>query len=161
MGKIKEIKNRFESLEQNTNLISAKLVEFDSFKEDMTDLQEKFNQIYELFTQEEEEISEEEQKKLMEEQMEQMKGIVQGAIIDMINKEENQKAIQEFVGQFMQGVSGAGSGVDVFGMGFDQLTNKDGELDLMKALFAFIGQKGKGTSSAPNLTGTTGKTGAY
>ena len=35
MGKIRKIKTRFESLETNVNLVSAKLIEFDSFKEDM------------------------------------------------------------------------------------------------------------------------------
>ena len=103
----------------------------------------------------EEELSEAEQKTMMEEQGEQMKAIIQGAIIDMINKPENQEALQKYIGQFMQGVSGASAGGEVFGMGWDKLTNQDGELDLVKAAFAFFNQRGKGAEKVA-LSGTRG-----
>ena len=156
MGKIRKIKTRFESLEQNVNLVSEKLVEFDSFKEDMTTLHEKFNHVYELFTTEEEELSEEEQKKLMEEQLEQMKAMVQGAIIDLVNKPENQKALQEFVSQFRGAMSG-----DPMSMGFDMdsIMDKDGYVDPLKAALVWFTNRTKGSGEAPKFSGTKGKTG--
>ena len=156
MGKIQKIKTRFESLETNVNLISAKLVELDQFKEDMSTFQEKFDHIYELFTQEEEELSEEEQKKMVEEQVEQMKGMVQSAIIDLVNKPDNQKALQEFVSQFRGAMSG-----DPMAMGFDMdsIMDKDGYVDPLKAALVWFTNRTKGSGDAPKFSGTGKKTG--
>ena len=158
MGKIKEIRKRFNLLEGNVNIISEKLVEFETIIEDINRFEEKFDMLLDDLTLDEPEISEEEQKKLMEEQAELMKVMIQSAIIDLVNKPENQKALQEFVSKFRGAMTG-----DPMAMGFDieSLMDKDGYVDPLKAALVWFTNRQKGSSEPSKFSVTTGKTGGY
>ena len=156
--KLEEIKNLIDSFILEFNLVKENLVLLDTIQNDLSTFKEDFEQIKEVLFYEPTPEEVQEQEKEAGEQIENMKLIVRSAITDMLNDETNQKALQEFVGQFIGGIQGAQAGQDVFGMGWDQLTNQDGELDWIKALFALLNQRSKGGSPSP---ATSVSRGAY
>lgn len=160
MGKLKRIKERFAKLEKNVNIMAIKLQEFESFSDELRTYKEKFNLIYDLIAVEEEQISEADMKKQMEESMNQMKEVVKQAIIEMVNKKENQEAIQQFAGQFKASATGQAGGLP-FDM--EAMCDKEGNLDLMKALALWWANKQQGGASPlDKITGGSGgKTTGY
>jgi len=155
--KLEEISSTALTIESNFNFMMEKIGVLESIQNEVSSFKEDFKEIKEVlfYVPTPEEQAEQEQS--AQEQVDNMKMIVRGAISDMLADPKNQEAIQTWINQFMGGVQGAKTGQDVFGMGWDQLTNKDGELDWMKAAFALFSQKKgspiTGTSSSGRKTG--------
>ena len=156
--KLEEINLKVDSFIDKFDLIKEIIPHLDSIQNEVSSFKEDFKEIKEVLFYEPSPEEIKEQEKAAQEQIDNMKMIVRGAISDMLEDPKNQENIKQWVDQFMGGVSGAQQGQDIFGMGWDQLTNKDGELDWMKAAFALFNQK-KGSSSSPITS--SGTKGAY
>ena len=108
LGKIK-----LEAEQANVilNTMSTKLEELELFITRFNSFEEKFQIIFEFMVEENTEPTAEDIQKMQEmekEVQEQMKVTIQNALLDLVNKPENQKAIMEFANQFSQGVQGKG-----------------------------------------------------
>ena len=151
MGKLRRIKEEYAELKANVKLVTEKLEKFEQLENTLLDLQTKFNEIYTIFMTPDEEVSEADMIKQQEEVADQMKIVVRNAISDMINDPENQKAIQTFMGQFSASMSGQAGGLP---FDLEAISDKDGNLDLLKAGFMWLANRGKGDGAIiPQVTG--------
>ena len=158
--KLSKIELEIENFKHEFNSVKDSLVLLDSIQNDVSNFITIMQPIIELFEQPEEEPSQEQIIKEQEEQMKQLEQVVQNALINLFNKEENQKAIMEFASRLQGGAAGfEGAGFDM-----ETILDKDGYVDPLRAAVMWFTNrdklvglpKGKGTPMS-----TSGKTGAY
>ena len=157
MGKLKEIRKDFAELKANSELLKEKVIELEQLKETFQEIATKFNAMYDNYFLPEQEISEAEIKQQQEEVANQMKMVVRGAISDMLADPENQKAIQTFAQQFSASMTGQAGGLP---FDLDGISDKDGNIDPIKAVFMWFANKQKG-DAFKGIAPTSGKTTGY
>ena len=143
--KLEEIQLEIESFKEKINLLESFIVDFNSFKDEVSLFMTKFDNLLEEIFPEEEPLTEEDLKKQQEEQLKQFEEVIAAAIMNILNKPENQAAIEQFIMSFQAGPSAFQN----MGIPMENLLNKEGELDPLKAIFAWWGSRGK----APKFPG--------
>jgi hypothetical protein len=146
MGKLKEIRKDFAELKANVKLLAEKAEKFDEIEETVKEFSTKFNDLYKNYFLPDPEITPEQIKQQEEAALEQMKGVIQSAIVDMVNKPENQKAISDFAGQFAGAMSGKGQG------GWADLMTEDGQVNWGIAIQQFMNKQNKGSPVVQTTT---------
>ena len=142
---LRKIRLEIESFKEKFNLLSEILQDILSIRNDLTLFMDSMKPIIEMFQEEEPEPTEEEMLQAQQEQMKMFEEIMKAAIMNILNKKENQEAIMQFVAQFRAGPSA------FEGQGFDmsQMLNNEGDLDPLKALITYFFNKPKGVGKFP------------
>lgn len=114
IGKFK--REKLEEINLEAKQINEKLNKVDSFMEDFDTIKEQVNVLFSFMVEENTEPTIEERKEMEEQQakmqkeiQEQMEQSIQNALINLVNKKENQEAIMNFANQFSQGMQGKGA----------------------------------------------------
>lgn len=157
--KLEKIDLAIESFEDKFNFVVEKLTVFELIRDDMRDFVGKMEPIIDIFNQPEEEVDPKQLEEEQKAQFDLMKEVVKGALVDLMNDEQNQEALK----QLIQGLRGGEEGLMDLGLDLDMLRNKDGEIDPLAAgIMWFMNRdKFKGRAPVKATTGTTGRTGAY
>ena len=154
-----EIKVETELLKENFNLLTEKL---EVYEKTISEYQEKFDILFNFFTAEEEQPTAAEIEQQQKEAQEQMTAVIQNAFVNMVNKPENQKAINDFVNSILSQATGGAMGGPAIG-GWDQLTNEDGSLNIGFAIGKFLESRTPGRTQLVGqpVSGRSGKSTGY
>ena len=138
------------TIESNFNFVYEKLEELDLFISRFNVVEYKIQVIFDTFVVEDieptaQEIAEQEKqmKEAQEQISQQMEITIQNALINLVNKPENQKAIMDFAEQFSQGMQGKGQ--------FSGMVDADGNPNIMAIIEKLMSNRGMG--GQPKLQG--------
>lgn len=141
-------REKLEEINLEAKAINEKLNKVDEFIVDFDKIKEQINILFDFMVEENteptaQEIAEQEKqmKEAQEQIAQQMEVTIQNALINLVNKPENQKSIMEFANQFSQGLQGKG--------GMAGMVNAEGNPDWL-GIFEYFA-KGKG--GQPQLQG--------
>lgn len=142
-------REKLEEISLEAKGINEKLNSFTVFIEDFDKIKEQVNILFEFMVEENTEPTateikemEEAQAKVQKEIAEQMEITIQNALINLVNKPENQTAITNFANQFSQGMQGKGQ--------LSGIMLEDGSVNWVAALEKFMSGRGVGQ---PQLQG--------
>ena len=152
-------REKLEEISLEAKQINEKFNKVDAFIDDFEKIKGQINVLFEFMVEENTEPTAEEIKE-MEEQakavQEQMETTIQNALINLVNKPENQKSIMDFAEQFSQGLQGKGS--------LANLVDADGNPNWVAMIEKLMSNRGMG--GQPQLQGqpaaqTKGKSTGY